>query len=205
VVGPVPQPQVATERNPLASRKLYQKQLEPGLSFVGISTREREAFGKLDLYWAVMKSFTAAALGLALGISAFVATSAQPQTRGGLTIEQLVDIRHPSNAMWAPDGRHVVFMWDRAGVSKVYVVDLAGAGQTAAPRELTQAGAQLGGAFWSSDGRALMIPRSGDLLRVPIDGSAASAGVATPCGEARVVPAAHGSRGGVRRSQSAAG
>src|SRR5262249_56374988 len=103
--------------------------------------------------WAVMKSFTAAALGLALGISAFVATSAQPQTRGGLTIEQLVDIRHPSNAMWAPDGRHVVFMWDRAGVSKVYSVDLACPCHTAAPRELTQAGAPPGGRFWRSHGR----------------------------------------------------
>ena len=77
-----------------------------------------------------MKSSIPAALALALGVSSFV-VSAQPQPRGGLTIDQLIDIQHPSNAMWTPDGRHVVFVWDRAGVSKVYVVDLTAEGQAA--------------------------------------------------------------------------
>src|SRR5881398_263339 len=62
-----------------------------------------------------------------------------------------------------------------AGVSKVYVSDLSGA-----PRELTGAGAQLTGAFWSADGAALLVPRSGDLWRVPVDGSPAAPVWTTP-------------------------
>ena len=117
---------------------------------------------------------------------AFLIVRAAPQapaTTRPLTIEQLIDIRHPSNAMWSPDDRHVVFVWDRAGISKVYVSDLSGA----APRELAEAGATLGGAFWTSDGRALMVPKDGDLWRVPIDGSAASAVWTTPQQESSIV------------------
>ena len=47
----------------------------------------------------------------------------------------------------------------------------------AAPRELSAAGPSLAGAFWSADGRALMVPKDGDLWRVPVDGSAAVRGV----------------------------
>ena len=120
---------------------------------------------------------TLVACGLAI-----VRTSAQPAT-GSLTIEQLIDIRHPSNPVWSPDGRQVVFVWDRAGVSKVYVSDLSGA----APRELKDAGATLGSAFWSVDGRALLVPANGDLWRVPVDGGARTAVWATPQPETSIV------------------
>src|SRR5205807_1882790 len=102
--------------------------------------------------------------------------------------------RHPSNAMWSPDGRSVVFVWDRAGVSKVYVVaDAAGgAGRTASPRELQEAGASLNGAFWSADGRALLVPKNGDLWRVPLDGSAATAVWTTPQVETNITPSPDG-------------
>ncbi|OLC75650.1 MAG: hypothetical protein AUH72_20150 [Acidobacteria bacterium 13_1_40CM_4_65_8] len=125
-------------------------------------------------------------IGALICACAFLIVHAAPQapaTRKPLTIEQLIDIRHPSNAMWSPDGRHVVFVWDRAGVSNVYVSDLTGS----APRELKDAGASLNGAFWTSDGRALMIPKDGDLWRVPIDGSAASAVWTTPQQESSIV------------------
>jgi dipeptidyl aminopeptidase/acylaminoacyl peptidase len=142
-----------------------------------------------------MKSFSAVALALAFGAFVFIVQAApQPaasRAGGRLTIEQLIDIRHPSNPIWAPDGRHVVFVWDRAGVSKVHVADAAGG---TPPRELPEAGAQLGGAFWSSDGRALMIGKNGDLWRVPIDGSAASAVWTTPAFESNIVPSPDGSR-----------
>src|SRR5437773_10820339 len=154
-----------------------------------------------------MKSCILAALVLALGVSAFV-VSAQPQPRGGLTIEQLIDIQHPSNAMWAPDGRHVVFVSDRAGVSKVHVVELTAAdqapstssGQAREPREVTAAGAQLVGAFWSSDGRALMLPKHGDLWRAPIAGTPAAPVWTTPEVESYTVPSPHATRVGVGRS-----
>jgi dipeptidyl aminopeptidase/acylaminoacyl peptidase len=136
-----------------------------------------------------MKRFIAVASVCAL-VAAFAVYAAgqAPATKRPLTIEQLIDIRHPSNPMWSPDGRRVVFTWDRAGVSKVYVADPSGG----APRELAEAGATLAGAFWSSDGRALMVPKNGDLWRVPIDGSAASAVWTTPQQESGIVASPDG-------------
>jgi dipeptidyl aminopeptidase/acylaminoacyl peptidase len=125
------------------------------------------------------------ALTAAFGV---YAAGQAPAPKKPLTIEQLIDIRHPSNPMWAPDGRHVVFVWDRAGVSKVYVAEPSGG----APRELTEAGTTVAGAFWSSDGRALMVPKNGDLWRVPIDGSAASAVWTTPQQESGIVASPDG-------------
>jgi Tol biopolymer transport system component len=110
---------------------------------------------------------------------------------GGLTIDQLIDIRHPSNPMWTPDGRSVVFVWDRAGVSKVFVAAAAGG---APPRELREAGPSLNGASWSADGKALLVPKSGDLWLVPIDGSAARAVWTTPEPESNIVASPDGTR-----------
>ncbi|HJZ77467.1 MAG TPA: prolyl oligopeptidase family serine peptidase [Vicinamibacterales bacterium] len=145
-----------------------------------------------------MKPSLKLTLASAVVVSMIIATAATMMSHraasaaaGSLTIEQLVDIRHPSNPMWSPDGRRVVFLWDRAGVSKVYVVDAQGA---AAPGELTAAGSQLNGAFWSADGAALVVPKEGDLWRVPIDGSAASAVWTTPAVESAIVPSPDGKR-----------
>ena len=49
-----------------------------------------------------------------------------------LTIEKLIDIKHPSDPIWSPDGTRVVFIWDRAGVSNLYLVDAAGIGSARA-------------------------------------------------------------------------
>src|SRR5436853_3600908 len=113
------------------------------------------------------KTFLAlAAVGIAALAGHAVAQRNDGKAARRLTIEQLVDIRHPSNPMWSPDGRSAVFVWDRAGVSNVYVAAADARGQAAAPRQLPAAGASLNGAFWSTDGRALLVPRDGDLWRV---------------------------------------
>jgi len=84
--------------------------------------------------------------GLILAVSAAGCTAHAVQNDGRhrLTIEQLIDIRHPSNPMWSPDGQSVVFVWDRAGVSKVFVARAAEAGTNGGPapalRELSEAG-----------------------------------------------------------------
>ena len=44
-----------------------------------------------------------------------------------LTIEQLIDIKHPSEPIWSPDGKLVAFVWDRAGVANLYVANADGA------------------------------------------------------------------------------
>jgi dipeptidyl aminopeptidase/acylaminoacyl peptidase len=148
---------------------------------------------------AVLKSHAVTLAILAAGCSAH-ATS-QPTDTHRLTIEQLLEIRHPSGPMWAPDGRSVVFVWDRGGVSKVYSADvgggrppreLPGAPSTHAPR--TGDAPLLAAAFWSQDGRALLVPKDGDLWRVPIDGSAASAVWTTPQVETSIVASPDRSR-----------
>src|SRR5262245_1948817 len=137
-------------------------------------------------------------LGVALAATMLVARahsqSARARDDRRLSIEQLIDIRHPSNPMWSPDGRSVVFVWDRAGVSKVYVAATDAGARRSEPRELTDAGSSLAGASWSADGRALLMPRGGDLWRVPIDGSPASAVWTTPEAETGIVVAPDGSR-----------
>jgi len=44
------------------------------------------------------------------------ASTANAQQAGGsrqFTIEQLIEIKHPSNPQWSPDGRHVLFVGPR--------------------------------------------------------------------------------------------
>jgi dipeptidyl aminopeptidase/acylaminoacyl peptidase len=76
-----------------------------------------------------MKTITATiAVITAASAAAFVAKTAAPQAAvgSGLTIEQLMDIKHPSNPVWSPDGKHITFSWDRAGVTTRYISDIDG-------------------------------------------------------------------------------
>jgi len=158
-----------------------------------------------------MNALMNASIRKALPVGAMVVLSAgcaaqavQPANAQRMTIEQLIDIKHPSSPMWSPDGRLVAFVWDRAGVSTVHVAaaDIT-AGAASAPRELPDAGASLAGAFWSVDGRALMVPRNGDLWRVPLDGSPGSAVWTTPETESAITPSPDGQRVAFVRSSGA--
>jgi dipeptidyl aminopeptidase/acylaminoacyl peptidase len=139
-------------------------------------------------------------LGAIAGVARMALQTPRAAAAGRLTIEQLIDIKHPSNPMWSPDGRAVVFVWDRAGVSSVYVAATVAASGAQAPRELAAAGSSLAGASWSADGRALLVPKNGDLWRVPIDGSQASALWTTPQVESNIVVSPDGGRAAFVRS-----
>src|SRR5262245_19465660 len=73
-----------------------------------------------------------------------------PDSGPRLTIEQLVDIRHPSNPAWSADGRQVTFTWDRAGVSARYVSDLDGRPPREVPGVPTAPGGRGRGAAGAS-------------------------------------------------------
>src|SRR5262249_5194580 len=98
------------------------------------------------LYFPGMKSIFAI---LVIVSSAFLAAEAPSRTAPAsrLTIEQLIDIKHPSNPVWSADGKHIEFTWDRAGVSARYVSDLDGR----APR-LVSTGVGRGGSLGAAQG-----------------------------------------------------
>ncbi len=109
---------------------------------------------------------------------------------GALSIEALLDIRHPSRPAWSPDGTRVAFVWDRGGVQDVYVVSAAGG----PPETLTRhADGLIGGLFWSVDGRSVYFERVGDLWQAQ-SGAEPRAVWTTPEPEGEIVPSPDGSR-----------
>jgi dipeptidyl aminopeptidase/acylaminoacyl peptidase len=112
----------------------------------------------------------------------------QPVT-AKLTIENLIDIKHPSNPLWSPDGQLVLFTWDRAGIANLYVSDGA-----SAPRALTNFdSAGLGAAFWA-DAQTVYFARGGDLWRVSVQGGTPAAVWTTPAAESSIAPSPDGKR-----------
>jgi len=109
-----------------------------------------------------------------------------------LTIEQLIDIKHPSDPIWSPDNRHVAFVWDRAGVSNLYLADADGRGQPVALTSYPEG--QGGGAFWSRDGQVLYFPRGGDLWQVSINGGEPRPVWSTPASTAGIAVSPDGAR-----------
>src|SRR5476651_2304319 len=94
-----------------------------------------------DRYTAsAMRYFSALALAFIVGSSMLLvrAQSAPASAAGRLTIEQLIDIRHPSSPVWAPDGRHVAFLSERAGIANIFVADVTASSSPAAARALTR-------------------------------------------------------------------
>src|SRR5215470_15892217 len=119
-------------------------------------------------------------------------TPALPQTpaKPKLTIEQLIDIKHPSNPVWSPDGKRVLFSWDRAGVANLYVASLDGHGQPAALTSF--ADGQVDQAFWSKDSQTVYFPHAGDLWQVPANGGSPKPVWTTAARESGIVPSPDG-------------
>ena len=116
-------------------------------------------------------AFALAALVTVAGCAANAGAPAE-QTRH-LTIDHLIDIRHPSDPVWSPDGTRVVFTWDRAGISNLYVADTTQPGSEPKPLTSFESGFPTG-AFWSRDGQRVYFARSGDLWQVPAGGGTAA-------------------------------
>jgi Tol biopolymer transport system component len=90
-----------------------------------------------------------------------------------LTIENLINIKHPSNPVWSPDGKRIAFLWDRADIVNLYLVNADGSG---APVALTSfSDGKVGDVFWSKDGNTVYFSRRADLWQVAANGGGARA------------------------------
>ena len=141
-------------------------------------------------------SFAVTLLLLTLG---FRHAAAQAVQARGLTIEQLIDIKHPSNPVWSPDGSHVAFIWDRAGVSNLYLSNLDGKTQPTALTKYSEGA--IANPFWSHDGQTLYFVRNGDLWRIPANGGEPQAVWNTPEDESDIAPSPDSTRVALVRSQ----
>ncbi|MGE5244338.1 MAG: prolyl oligopeptidase family serine peptidase [Betaproteobacteria bacterium] len=149
-----------------------------------------------------MKFLLAVLAAAATACSAGASVSRDART-SNLTIEQLIDIKHPSSPIWSPDGRHVAFLWDRAGVTNIYVAD---PGASSAPRQLTGfLLGQMNGAFWSHDGQWVYFPHRGDLWKVSVGGGEPQPVWTTPAQEAGITPSPDGTRVAFVRSAGGPG
>ncbi|HSF16433.1 MAG TPA: LpqB family beta-propeller domain-containing protein [Vicinamibacteria bacterium] len=86
---------------------------------------------------------------------------------GLLEVESLLSIRHPGSPAWSPDGTHVAFVWDRAGVQNLFVVDAVGGWPEA---RTDYRDGVVGAPFWSADGSVVYFERDGELYEVPPTG-----------------------------------
>jgi hypothetical protein len=94
------------------------------------------------------------------------------QTRAPkLTIDHLIQIKHPSGHQWTPDGKHVWFTYDDGGVNNVWAVPADGSSPAVALTNYPD-GQAGGGGFWSGDGKTFLFQRGGGLLAVPVTGGA---------------------------------
>jgi len=98
-----------------------------------------------------------------------VSQTAKPRASSKLTIDELIQIKHPSGFQWTPDGSHVWFVYDDGGVNNVWAVAADGASK-AVPLTAYSDGQNAQGSFWSKDGGTFYFPREGGLFAVSVKG-----------------------------------
>ncbi len=107
-------------------------------------------------------------------------------------IPQLLDIRHPSDPVWSPDGRHVAYLWDRCDIVNLYLADPSG---SSAPRALTHfLDGKVSNAFWSHDGASIYFIQSGKLWTVPIASGEPAVAWTMPEGTGSLEPSPDGTQ-----------
>jgi hypothetical protein len=109
-----------------------------------------------------------------------------------VTIESLINIKHPSNPVWSPDGKHIAFLWDRADVVNLFLANADGMGD---PLALTSfPDGKVTDVFWSKDGTTIYFSEGGDLWQVAAGGGVARAVWTTPGAEAQFSQSPDGTR-----------
>src|SRR4051794_31265982 len=90
-----------------------------------------------------------------------------------LTIDRLMQIKHPSSPAPSPDGKYVAFIWDEGGVWNLYLVSSSAPAK--APAKLTSfPSGQLNEFFWTPEGKSIFFPRAGELWSVDVANGKAS-------------------------------
>jgi len=109
-------------------------------------------------------------LAIVGGLICVASTAAQTTAanKPRLTIEQLIEIKHPSDPVWSPDNKRVVFTWDRADIRNLYVANADGSGAPVALTSFPEGG--VADAFWSEDGESVYFVYEADLWKVPSGG-----------------------------------
>ena len=137
---------------------------------------------------------TSIVVGSLVAAAALSASAQAPPRAAGITIDALLDIRHPSRAAWSPDGSQIAYVWDRGGVQNIYTVTPG-----APPKPITAFDAELIDALaWSRDGAKLLFARSGDLWEAAA-GSEARRLWTTPETESTIVLSPDGRRAAFER------
>lgn len=103
-----------------------------------------------------------------------------------LTIDQLLNIKHPSNPVWSPDGTRVAYLWDRCDVVNLYVAKADGRGEPQALTHFTEG--KAADPFWSADGASLYFLKGGNLWSASVSGGEPAQVWALPSGSAAVTP-----------------
>src|SRR5467141_3691935 len=114
------------------------------------------------------KQVFASTVGIAALACASHLQAQSPSRKSTLTIEQLIEIKHPSDPVWSPDGKHIAFIWDRANIKNLYVASADGSGQPVALTSFPEGG--VADAFWSEDGNNTYFEHEGDLWKVSASG-----------------------------------
>jgi Tol biopolymer transport system component len=100
--------------------------------------------------------FVLAASALLTGIS-----GAQAPRGGRLTIDQLIQIKHPSAPQWTADGSHIWFTYDSGGVNNLWSVPSNGSGRAMALTTWPQGGRGFTG---SPDGSRIAFASGQDVI-----------------------------------------
>ena len=124
---------------------------------------------------------------VAAGLAGVTNCSAAP-----LTIQQLLEIRHPSEPVWAPDGKHIAYLWDRCDVVNLFVASVDGG---SAPQPISHfASGKVESAFWSHDGQSIYFVHDGKLFRASAGGGEPQAIWNMPEGTNSLTPSADGTQ-----------
>ena len=137
--------------------------------------------------YALRSTIAVAVMVLAVAALAQSDTAVNP-----LSIEALIEIKHPSNPVWSPDGERVAFLWDRADIVNLYVASSDGRDN---PLALTSfPDGKVADIFWSRNSRTVYFSRGEDLWQVDVAGGQARPVWSTSSPEEEFSPSPDGTK-----------